>query len=66
MAYRATPTSVTGYSPFYLLQGREMEIPNNDNLKARVASGDINLDCKLENLKSNLKRAYKLLAMCSG
>jgi len=38
MAYRATPNSVTGYSPFFLLHGREMEIPNNDNLKARISS----------------------------
>jgi transposase InsO family protein len=34
MAYRATPNSVTGHSHFFLLHGREMEIPNNDNLKA--------------------------------
>jgi transposase InsO family protein len=38
MAYRATPNSVTGYSPFYLLLGRKMEIPNNNSLKARVES----------------------------
>ena len=39
MAYCATPNSVTGYCPFYLLHGREMEIPNNDNLKARIETG---------------------------
>jgi len=38
MSCRATPNSVTGYSPFFLLHGREMEIPNNDNLKARISS----------------------------
>ena len=35
MAHRATPHSVTGYSPFYLLHGREMQLPSNDSLKSR-------------------------------
>jgi len=29
MSYRATPNSVIGHSPLFLLHGREMEIPNN-------------------------------------
>jgi len=36
MSYRATPNSVTAYSPFFVLHGREMEIPNNDKLEARI------------------------------
>ena len=38
MAYRATPNTVTGYSPYYLLHGREMTLLNSDNLKAKVSS----------------------------
>jgi hypothetical protein len=62
MAYRATPNSVTGYSPFYLLHGREMEIPNNDNLKARVESGNPDVDLHIRKLKASLKKAYELVA----
>ena len=36
MAHRATPSSITGFSPFYLLHGREMPLPNSDNLYASV------------------------------
>ena len=38
MAYRATPNTVTGYSPFYLLHGREMQLPNQDDLKAKISA----------------------------
>jgi hypothetical protein len=62
MAYRATPNTVTGYSPFFLLHGREMETPNNDNLKARVATDNPDPNRRLENLKEKLKTAYKLAA----
>ena len=62
MAYRATPNTVTGYSPFFLLHGREMETPSNDNLKARVATGNLDHDRRLENLRKSLKSAYKLAA----
>jgi hypothetical protein len=62
MAYRATPNIVTGYSPFFLLHGREMEIPGNDVLKARVVTENPDLNRRLESLKANLKTAYKLAA----
>jgi len=37
MAYHATANTVTGYSRYYFLHGREMTLRNSDNLKARVA-----------------------------
>jgi hypothetical protein len=36
MAYRETPNTTTKYSPFYLLHGREMPLPTNENLKAKI------------------------------
>jgi hypothetical protein len=62
MAYRATPNTVTGYSPFFLVHGREMTLPSSDNLKARLPKEDSSQDQRLENLKSSLKTAYKLAA----
>ena len=61
MAHRATPHCTTKHSPFFFLHGREMILPSQDNLKARV-SGE-NLDQKrLKNLKTSLKTAYKSVA----
>ena len=37
MSYRATPNTTTGFSPYYLLHGREMALPNSDNLKAKLS-----------------------------
>jgi len=49
MSYRATPNSTTGHSPFFLLHGTEMEIPNNDNLKAQITSEKLSQKRSLEN-----------------
>ena len=62
MAYRATPNTVTGFSQFYLLHGREMQLPGNDNLKARCPTENSNQDGRLEQLKARLPTAYKLVA----
>jgi len=40
MAYRATTNTVTGYSHYCLLHGREMTLPNSDNLKVRVKKNE--------------------------
>jgi len=59
MAHRAQLHSVNGYSPFYLLHGQEMQLPSNDNLKARCVQESTSLDCRIENLKYSLRMAYK-------
>jgi hypothetical protein len=59
MAYRATPNTVTGYSPFYLLHGREMMLPGSDDLRAKVLKMSLDQDQLLQNLKSSLRMAYK-------
>jgi hypothetical protein len=35
MAHRAVPHSITRYSPFYLLYGRQMQLPTEDDLTSR-------------------------------
>jgi len=62
MSHRATPHKTTGYSPFYLLHGREMLLPSTDNLKARLPKDNTDEDQRLENLKWNLRSAYKVAA----
>jgi len=61
MSHRATPHTTTGYSPFYLLYGREMFLPSTENLKARLPKYE-DKDQRLENMKSNLRLAYRLAA----
>jgi len=43
MSYRATPNTTTDFSPYYLLHGREMALPNSDNLKAKLPKEKENL-----------------------
>ena len=55
MAYRATPNVTTRYSPFFLLHGREMTLPSNEELKAKVGSTDLNIKQRIDNLRTSLK-----------
>jgi len=57
MTYRATPN--TGYSPFFLLHGRQVSPPINDDLKAKVSNSDLDLNRWIEKLKDSLRSAYK-------
>jgi len=62
LAYRATPNTVTGYSPYYLLHGTEMSLPNSVNLKTKVSSENPDQNSSLKNLQSSLKLAYQQVA----
>ena len=61
MAYCTTPNSTMGYSPFYLQHGREMTLPSNDSLRAQFTEENPDHQYQLENLKTSLKLAYKLV-----
>ena len=65
MAHRATPHSTTKHSPFFLLHGREMILPSQENLKARVSGENIDQKQRLGNLKTSLKNAYKAVAIAN-
>ena len=61
MACRVTPNEITGYSLFHLLLGREMTLPSNDDLKAKLSKDVKNSDHtrQIDNLKSILKLSVK-------
>jgi hypothetical protein len=56
MAYRSMPNTTTGNSPYYLLHGQEMVLPNSNDLKAKVPKENSDHDCRVENLKSSLRQ----------
>jgi hypothetical protein len=61
MAYRGTPHGTHGFSPFYLLHGREMILPTSQGLKAKLTAEVRETENvhRLEKLKSTLQSAYK-------
>jgi hypothetical protein len=63
MAYRGTPHGTSKFSPFFLLHGREMVLPNSKDLKAKLTPEVRETDFahRLENLKSTLQSAYKIV-----
>jgi hypothetical protein len=61
MAYCSTPNTITGFSPYYLLHGRKMVLPNSNDLEAKILTENSGHDSRLENLKSSLRHAYKLV-----
>jgi len=66
MAYRATPHSTTGYSPFFLLHGWEIILPSNENVRAKVPKPNSSYNQQIERLKSGLKQAYESVSKASG
>jgi len=61
MSYRANPRNTTGFSPFYIMHEREVTLPNSDSLKAQFPQDNPSHEQRIENFKSNLKLAYKLV-----
>jgi len=55
----AKPAEKTCYSPFFLLHGREMVTPANDNLPAKIPKPTQGSEQQVENLKARLRQAYK-------
>lgn len=57
MAYRTTPHSVTGYSPYYLTHGREARLPTE------IITGEISTDLSeedyIQGIVTNLHKAYQ-------
>jgi transposase InsO family protein len=69
MAHRAVPHSITKYSPYYLLYGREMRLPSVDDLtvlnsRAHMKDSPITESQILEHLNTlsdRLQEAYKVV-----
>jgi hypothetical protein len=61
MAYRGTPNCTSGYSPYYLLNGREMILPTSHDLRVKLTPDvrETEYAQRLEHLKSTLKSACK-------
>jgi hypothetical protein len=57
--------SVTGFSPFYLFHGREIPLPSNDNLRAKISTEIPSHKQRLESLQNSLRLAYKLVCQAS-
>jgi hypothetical protein len=61
MAYRATANTTTKRSPFYLLHSREIPLPTNKNINAKISKENLSYSQLPENLMGSLRLAHKLV-----
>ncbi|BFZ00191.1 hypothetical protein BsWGS_03230 [Bradybaena similaris] len=60
MVYNSTPHAVTGFSPYFLIHGRESILPIDFMLRRTENEGSDDLDKWLEVHKENLKTAHEI------
>jgi hypothetical protein len=62
MAFRNTPQGTSKFTPFEMMHGREMVLPSLQDRKSKLGPEFRNSDHapRLENLKANIRSAYKL------
>ena len=62
LSNRTTPHTVTGYSPHYLMNGQELRLPIEDDLRVVIKkSNQGNYDEHVINLAKELKQAYEIV-----
>jgi hypothetical protein len=67
MVHRATPHSVTKYSPYYLLYGRNMRLPNMADLSAQMEASEEKHEAQdrvsehIQTLAGKLSEAYEVV-----
>jgi hypothetical protein len=67
MVHRSTPHTVTKYSPYYLLHGRDMRMPSENDLTARIETSDNKSDSPdkvarhIDELADNLREAFEIV-----
>ena len=65
MAYRAMPHCTTKYSPYYLVFGRDMRLPIEDDWKPRTSNKDLGDNEYEENVKLVAKRLHETNKLAS-
>ena len=65
MAYRAMPHCSTKYSPYYLVFGREMRLPIEDDWAPLMSSGDAKQDLYEEHVRTLAERLSEATKIAS-